>query len=213
MTLMVGTMSSIALMFFVLPQFKEIILATGLEMPFLLSFFVGIDMFSFNLYFVIFFFAVLGMGLMLFYGLKTLFATSNYAEQAKFLSFLAAVDKEERIKVITLANSRVLFPVLCNQLRSFSQALNSGENISQACESAGFSLPLCWFVTAGLESDNSTEMLDNGCQLIGSKYFSRFSMILNLVEVLVTVVLGLMLGTMIYTVFSAMMLVLEAGIK
>ncbi len=182
-------------------------------MPFLLSFFVNIDMLSFNLYFFLFFFALIGIGILFFYGLKTLFSTSSYAEQAKFLHFLAAVEKKNRLKVISLSNSRVLFPVLCNQLRSFSQALNSGENISQACQSAGFSLPLCWFVVAGLESDNSTEMLDNGCQLIGSQFNSRFSMILTLIEVAVTVVLGLILGTMIYTVFSAMMTVLEAGIK
>lgn len=210
-TLAIGLLSSTSMVMFVLPQFKEIMLGMRIEAPPVLKF---LFWFEFSMFSPMFFLVLLLIAAFVgsfFLLVQKVLAIRTITDQIALLSILAAVEKVDRPRVLSLLGSKVLFPVENERIKKLAGALSQGKTPTQACDLAEVPMGLRWFLVMGLESENSGEMLGHGQHLLQNIWAARTELALALLEVTVMIILGIIFGTMIYGVFAGMSAVLQGA--
>lgn len=212
-TFAIGFLTATSTMLFVLPQFREILLGSGIEPPPLLKFLLGFDFNFFSPAIGLFFVGAILLVVVGFLVLRHLFGLRKIGDYVSFLSILQALPPDERVAVLPVLGSRVLLPARYAGIKKLSSSLASGDSVEQACTSAGLPSYISWFVQIGLTGQNSTEMLEHGCNLLRNNWACRSEIILQMLEVTVVITLGGFFGTLNYAVFESMALVLRAGMQ
>jgi type II secretory pathway component PulF len=212
MTLAIGILSSIALILFVIPQFREILYGLRIEPTPLLKFFFGADRFSFDLGLVMLMVAFASVLIIMVAVFRWFFRMRSIGDYINFLNIMASVPSQERLRVIPAICSRVIFASEFQKIRLFSTSIEQGKSIEEAVEHAGFPGFLRWFIGMCFFSENSTEMLNDGSFLLTTLFNSRSKLLMHMIEIMITISFGIFFGTIIYAIFSGMILILQSSI-
>ncbi len=203
-TFAVGVMCSTSLALLVLPQFREIMMGMKVKPPFFFELMQMFEISLFNPYFYLFIGFVGAVLLILALCMKRLFTMKKTGDYIALLSILKELPPEDRLKVFSVLGTPVLFQNEHKMLKTFSQELEQGTSLNEACDRAGLPLHLRWFVMMGFESENSSEMLEHGCMLFRSTWVAKMEMVMVVMEIVVMITMGLIFGLMLGSVFSAM---------
>ena len=212
-TLGIGLLTATSTVMFVLPQFKEIMLSMRIEpTPFLKLLF----MFEISLSNPIFlvFLALVGLAIFALRSIiRRLMSLQEIPDQIVLLSILEAVDLKDRAKALALLGNKILLPRESGRAKVVAESLMAGKSIAEACETAQVPVRVSWFLSLGLESENSAEMLGQGKEFFRNLFNTRMELLVSFMEVAVILILGTTFGSMIYGIFEMMSLILQRSIS
>jgi type II secretory pathway component PulF len=208
-TLLISLFVSITLVSFVFPQFTEILRGMRLELTPFLKFVFTFDILALQPAAL----AVLSIGFLaivfMFFLIKYVLKINLLQEKGRLLRLMAEIDFTKRVEIMRYLSSRVLFPIFYQKLSAFKKALDEGNNIEEAFETAEFSPTLTWFLTLGLKGEKSSEMLHHGANFYSEVFKSRTTVMTTCFEISATLLTGIFIGSLILAVFSAIGLILE----
>lgn len=212
-TLGVGLMSGTSMLIFVLPQFHEIMLGLKIETPWILNFFFNFTPSPFNPWTISLFLLILLVLAAVFTLARRFLSLRKVNDQIALLSILSSVEPEQRTMALTMLGNEIIFPSEHEKIKTLANAIKSGKTPAEACELAGIPMGLRWFIIMGFESENSSEMLDYGHQLLKNVWNAKIELLVAILEVSVILILGAIFGSMIYAVFSGMSAILMGSIQ
>ena len=211
--LLFGMLVVFSLAMFVLPQFREIMMGSGLKPQ-------GVQSWVFKVFFeydilailfttpVVFIFLLAAV----FFVSKTFFGAYKSFDELNLLRLLKAVPAADRFKVLETMAAPHNFPRLGGQLKTFARAVNNGEQIVPACREAGLDGMMAWFIQLSAGHDENSVILEQGAQLLESRVSCAIERSSRLLEIFSVLLLGLGFGLITWTIFQTMITIMMGAI-
>jgi len=212
--LVFGMLVVFFLAMFVLPQFREIMMGSGIEPQ-------GVQSWVFKVFFehdilaILFAAPAVFVVLMavVFFVSKTFFGAYKSFDELNLLRLLKAVPAADRFKVLEVMAAPHNFPRLGVKLKAFARAINNGEEIIPACREAGLDSAMAWFVQLSAGHDENSLILEQGAQMLESQVNCALERSGRMLEIFSVLMLGLGFGLITYTVFQSMITIMMGAIS
>lgn len=211
-SLAIGLLSCISLIFFVLPQFSEIMRGLKLKVaPGVMSLhlwlleFVSGD--SLGVVFVLGLLVVGAMGIAILLA-RRFFKVREIIDEVNLFNLLRVVEPAERCGVIELMAVSSNFPKLHKKLRIFAASLRQGEDLPGACQKAGLGSLTSWFLQMAMINDADETTLAQGAALLETTYEMSMIRTTRVAEIVSVGGQGLVFGLFAYVVFQSMITIM-----
>jgi len=201
----IGFLSMLSLVMFVLPQFREIMLGTGLPLNGISGWII--DTFCSSEALLLIFFAPFCIGAilaMVFYIGKFLFGTYDAYDQLNLFRMLSQIPPGQRFRVLEVMAAPHNFPRLAKPLKAFARAVNSGESIVPAAEKSGLDGLSSWFLQLSAIDAGSSLILEQGAALLETRVNCGLERAGRLLEIVSVLLQGVLFGGVIFAVFQTM---------
>lgn len=210
-TLMVGMMTALALYMFVIPQMREIFLGLQLELTPFVALVMDLSQIANSWISMLVVFAVFGIALQLvIFASRRLTGFSKRIDEVNLLRMLAVLPVAERVRIAEMMAVKHNFPVMHDRLRSMFRAVAAGVEVEKACQKAGISDLLAWFIALALhESSSDSTLLDNASNYLYSGITAAASRTATMIEVVSTLFLASLFGGIVYAVFQMLMIITQ----
>lgn len=208
-----GFLCVLSLVTFVLPQFREIMLGTGLPLDGISGWII--DTFCGSEGFLMLFFAPVGIAAilaMVFYAGKFLFGAYNAYDQLNLFRMLSQIPPAQRFRVLEIMAAPHNFPRLAKPLKAFAKAVNSGESIVPAAEKSGLDGLTSWFLQLSSIDAGSSLILEQGAILLETRVNCGLERAGRLLEVSSVLLQGVLFGAIVFTVFQTMINIMLGAI-
>lgn len=213
-TLVIGSMAMVALITFVLPQFREILLGLNIHEPGIagqvINFASSADAMLLAMFFPIFMAMLLAAA---FYAGKSIFHVFVHYEELSLFRMLNAVSAEHRMRVLEVMAVSHNFPKLAVKLKAFARAVNSGEDIVPASSKVGLDSFVSWFIQLAADEEHGSILLTQGSELLETRVNSGLERAGRLLEIFSVLVQGVTFGLITYSVFRVMVTIMLGAIE
>ncbi len=207
-SLLIGLMTCMTLLIFVLPQFREIM--SGLKLT------PDSDSFNLSLWFLdllgssemtglvlLGFLFTTGIAFIVLAGQK-IFKTSEIVEEVNLFYLLNAVNFEDRLRTLEIMAVSHNFPRSFNRLKAFATALRESGNANQACKKAGLDQFLSWFLNLAFTQGSDDRIISQGALLLETRYQCSIEKTTRLAEIFSVAGQGIIFGFVAFVVFQMM---------
>lgn len=209
----IGFLSMLSLVMFVLPQFREIMLGTGLPLNGISGWII--DTFCRSEALLLIFFAPFCIGAilaMVFYIGKFLFGAYDSYDQLNLFRMLSQIPSAQRFRVLEVMAAPHNFPQLARPLKAFARAVNSGESIVPAAEKSGLDGLTSWFLQLSAIDAGSSLILEQGATLLETRVNCGLERAGRLLEIASVLLQGVLFGGVIFAVFQTMINIMLGAI-
>lgn len=211
-SLAIGLLSCVSLIFFVLPQFSEIMRGLRIKVaPGAMSLHLWLlELVSGDSLVVVFFLGLLvtgAIGIAVFIA-RRLFKVREIIDEMNLFNLLMVVEPEERCAVMELMAVSSNFPKLHRKFKSFATSLRQGEDLPGACQKAGLGTLTSWFLQMAMTSEVGADTLSQGVTLLETTYEMSMVRTTRVAEIVSVGGQGLVFGLFAYVVFQSMITIM-----
>ncbi len=214
--LLFAVQTCLALVMFVLPQFKEIFLGLHVQLPYLTQLMLDASDFIIMWFFliipIILFIAIIGFALRGTLGIKRTFRRLigiQHLDFVEILRILAEIPPDDVERVLSTIALPVVMPFSSDMIRDFKEALGSGQPVDQMLARHHFDPQAAWMIRLGLEGKGTRENFSLAADLIEARVAGTLNRSVILIDALAPLLVGTFVGFVTISVFLPMVTLLE----